>query len=168
MAVHHRPDRALERRIGELVPQLADPDIEVARGAKRALWRVVRHASRPGAESERKVIEAALIAQLEAERPAAVYREATWMLSEIGTDASVQCLSALLANPTAREDARMSLERIPGAKSLAALKTALETVPDDFKINIAQSLRARNVDVPGLPCEKLKPVKQFRPGAASS
>jgi hypothetical protein len=42
---------------------------------------------------------------------------------------------------------------------LAALQTALQSAPDDFKLNVAQSLRARGAEVPGLPCEKLKPTR---------
>ena len=53
----------------------------------------------------------------------------------------------------------MVLQRIPGEKSLAALKAGLESAPADFKINIAESLRARGMEVPGLPSEKLRPVK---------
>ena len=81
------------------------------------------------------------------------------MLSEIGTGSSVASIVPLLSNAPAREDARMALERIPGDESFAALKSALDAAPDDFKLNLAQSLRARGAQVPGLPCEKLKPTK---------
>jgi len=81
------------------------------------------------------------------------------MLSEIGGDDTVETVASMLLSEALREDARMMLERIPGEKSLAALQSALKTVPDDFKIHIAQSLRARGVDVPGLACRKLLPTK---------
>jgi hypothetical protein len=42
------------------------------------------------------------------------------------------------------------------------LQEGLEVAPDDYKVNMAQSLRARGVDVPGLPCQKLVPTKQTK------
>jgi hypothetical protein len=52
------------------------------------------------------------------------------------------------------------LQRIPGDKSLAALKAGLAAAPDDFKPNIAQSLRQRGEEVPGIPCAKLVPSRK--------
>jgi len=66
----------------------------------------------------------------------------------------------LLSNSELREDARMVLQRIPGRRSLAALRAGLKAAPKDFKINIAQSLRQRGVRVRGLPCVKLVPTKK--------
>jgi hypothetical protein len=56
----------------------------------------------------------------------------------------------------------MSLERIPGKKTIAALEIALKKAPEDFKPNIAQSLRQRGVKVRGLECVKLLPTKQTK------
>ena len=66
-----------------------------------------------------------------------VRRDALWMLSEICGDESVGAVAALLNNGELREDARMVLERVPGAKSLAALKAGFASAPTDFKPNIA-------------------------------
>lgn len=82
------------------------------------------------------------------------------MISEIGGDESVSAVSSLLSHSDLREDARMTLERIPGAESLNALKSALKSAPQDFKPNLAQSLRARGEEVKGIPCKKLVPTKQ--------
>ena len=153
--------------IAESAPQLADGDVEVARAAKRSMWKTVRRVGRPGAEDEKRVVVAELVGLLQEGQPAAVYREVLRMLSEIGAAESVGAIAVLLSNKTAREDARMALERIPGEESLAALKSALETAPADFKTNLAQSLRARGMQVPGLPCRKLKPTKQTKVTPAS-
>jgi HEAT repeat protein len=150
----------LGREITELAPRLADGDVEVARAAKRAMWHCVRQAGRPDAGDERQFVVAALISLLQGSQPAAVYREVLWMLSEIGSAESVGPIAAMLSNKTAREDARMALERIPGDESVLALELALESAPADFRTNVAQSLRARGQEVPGLPCQKLKPTKQ--------
>lgn len=139
---------------------LSDPEREVARAAKRALWRIARHAYRPGAEAERRAVVRELIALLHPRHSTALRREVLWMLSEIGRDESVDPVARLLEDRELREDARMALDRIPGERSLAALKAALAGAPDDFKPSIAQGLRHRGIRVPGLPCRKLVPTKK--------
>jgi len=150
------PDTA---SIDKAVATMAKGPLEAARAAKRDLWFAVRHAGRPGADDERKTVVAALVAALKANLPVDAGREVLWMLSVIGGDEPVETIESMLSSEALREDARMALERIPGEKSLAALQSALKIVPDDFKIHIAQSLRARGVDVPGLACRKLLPTK---------
>ena len=143
-----------------LAKAMTDNDLEVARAAKRALWKLVRHAGRPKAGAERKALEAELVGLLGDDQPVSVRREVLWMLSEIGGRKAIDAIAALLSNEQLREDARMALQRIPSKKALAALKKALDTAPDDFKLNIAQSLRQRGVKVEGLACVKLVPTKK--------
>jgi HEAT repeat protein len=137
---------------------LSDPDFEVARAAKRALWRIVRYAGRPGAKAERRAVVAELI-PVTVQGAANVRREFLWMLSEIGGDETVEIVAALLSDPALREDARAALQRIPGRKSLAALKSALETAPEDYRPAIAVSLRVRGANVKGYPSQKLVPAQ---------
>lgn len=137
---------------------LNHPDFEVVRAAKRALWKIVRHAGRPKADAERKAVEAELIRLLEQGNPD-VRREWVWMLSEIGTNASVQPLARLLHDPNLREDARAALQRIPTRQALAALKAALKTVPEDYRPAVAVSLRARGLTVKDYPSQKLVPTR---------
>ena len=134
-------------------------DLEVARAAKRALWQIVRHAGRPGAEDERRAVVTRLARLLGDEQPVPVRREVLWMLSEIGKAGVVKPMARLLEHEDLREDARMALERLPGKRSLAALKAALETAPETFKPNIAQSLRRRGQSVRRYPCAKLVPTR---------
>ena len=122
--------------------------LEVRRTAKRALSKIVRHAGRPGSGDERAAVVAELLRLLDEKQPLMVRREAISMLSEIADDQVVTPLAALLKDPDLREDARVALERIPSGQSLDALQAGLAAVPNDFKINIAKSLRARGVDVP--------------------
>lgn len=149
-----------EAAVGPLAVLMADGDFRVARAAKRALWGVVRHAGRPGAELERRKVVERLLPLLAEGQPDNVRREVMWMLSEIAGDEAVEPVSALLGNERLREDARMVLERLPGEKSLAALKAALRSAPQDFKINIVQSLRARGLKIAGYPCRKLVPTRK--------
>jgi HEAT repeat protein len=146
-----------------LAALMSDADLEVARAAKRALWRLVHEVGRPGADRERTQVAANLLSLLS--QPSAVRREALAMLSEIGDGAAVSPIVPLLSDTEVRDDARAALERIPGDESLGALKAALNSVPDDFKPAIAHSLRVRGVAVAGYPSQKLVPT---RPAGAAA
>jgi HEAT repeat protein len=139
-----------------------DVDLEVARAAKRALWRIVRYVGRPGGEKERDAVLPELLALLADAWPDALRREILWMLSEIGGNACVPKIAPLLTNAELQEDARCVLQQIPGAASLAALQEALAKAADDFKPALAQSLRVRNVEVDSkkYPDPKLIPARQ--------
>jgi HEAT repeat protein len=138
---------------------MANADLEIARAAKRALWKVVRHAGRPGATKEAKAVAAELIALL-ASSPTIVRREALWTLSEIGGDEAVAPMAALLSDKEVREDARCALMRLPGRKTTTALKSAFAGAPEEFKFALAESLRQRSEKVKGYPSQKLVPTRQ--------
>ena len=143
-----------------LAKVMTDKEFEVARAAKRGLWKIVRHAGRPGAGNEKRAVVGELIDLLGDETPVPVRREVLWMLSEIGDRKSIKPIAALLSNGDLREDARMVLQRIPSKGAVAALKAGFKAAPEDFKLNIAQSLRQRGVKVRGYPCVKLVPTKK--------
>jgi len=143
-----------------LAKVMTDNDLEVARAAKRALWKIVRHTGRPGANKERRAVETELAALLGKDQPVSVRREVIWMLSEIGARNSIKPIAGLLRNKDLREDARMALERIPTKRAVTVLKSAFEKAPEDFKPNIAQSLRKRGEEVAGYPCQKLVPKEK--------
>ena len=143
-----------------LAKVMTDENLEVARAAKRAVWNIVRHAGRPKAYNEKRAVVGELVELLGDEQPVPVRREVLWMLSEIGTRRSIRPIAALLSNRELREDARMVLQRIPSKRAVAALRAGLKAAPEDFKLNIAQSLRQRGMKVRGLPCVKLVPTKQ--------
>jgi HEAT repeat protein len=141
-----------------LASLMAHQDFEVARSAKRALWKIVRHAGRPKAEKEHKAVQAELVALLDSAL-AAVRREALWMLSEIGDDSVVQAIAKMLADVEVREAARCALERMPTAKAIRALDHALKTAPEDFGPALANSLRVRGREIKGYPSPKLLPTR---------
>jgi HEAT repeat protein len=134
---------------------------EVRRAARRGLEKIVRTVGAPGAQAAKSAVIRELLGLLGNGQPVALRREILWLLSEIGGRESVESIAALLKHDALREDARMVLERIPGEESLASLRNALGSVPDDFRLNIAQSLRARGeaVDPEKYPCRKLVPTK---------
>ncbi len=139
---------------------MSNKELEVARAAKRGLWKIVRHVGRPGAGNEKRAVVGKLVELLGDEQPVPLRREALWMLSEIGNRRSIKPIAALLSNRELREDARMVLQRIPSKSALAALKAGLKAAPENFKLNIVQSLRQRGVKVRGYPCVKLVPKKK--------
>jgi HEAT repeat protein len=143
-----------------LAKVMTDNNLEVAQAAKRSLWQIVRYTGRPGADKEKNTVETELIGLLVDDQPVAVGAEVLWMLSEIGARRSIEPIAGLLRNKDLREDARMALERIPGNRAVEALKAAFEAAPEDFKPNIAQSLRKRGEEVAGYPCQKLLPTKK--------
>ena len=143
-----------------LAAVMIDKELEVARAAKRGLWKIVRYVGRRGKGDEKRAVVAELNGLLNDDQPTPIRREVLWMLSEIARTKSIKPIAALLSNKELREDARMVLQRIPSRRSLAALRAGLKAAPKDFKINIAQSLRQRGVRVRGLPCVKLVPTKK--------
>lgn len=145
--------------VGRLADIMGDRDFEIARCAKRAIEKIVRHAGRPGADAERKSVQVELVRLLK-HASADVRCHALWMLSEIGDDAAVDPMAALLADAKAREDARCALERIPGNQATSALKKGMSAAPEEFKYALAHSLRVRGQKVESYPSKKLVPTKQ--------
>ena len=146
--------------VKSLAEVMTDDNLEVARAAKRALWKIVRHTGRPRANKEKRAVEKELVGLLGRKQPLAVRREVLWMLSEIGGRVSIKPIVGLMRNKELREAARMALERIPSKRALTTLKAAFEKAPEDFKPNLAQSLRKRGEEVAGYPCQKLVPIKK--------
>ena len=134
-------------------------ELEIARSASRALWKIVRYAGRPGAAAERKPVAAELLGLLTEAQPVQFRRDVLWMVSEIGGDECVDAVAKLLANRELADDARCCLQRIPGEKALAALQAGLAAASGPLKSALAESLRARGVAVADVPSQKLVPTK---------
>jgi len=149
--------------VAPLAKVMAEGELEISRAAKRALWAIVRYVGRPGADEEKKPVIGELLKLLGDDRPVAVRREVVWMLSEIGCGScSGEVLAKLLRNEKLREDARCALERIPDEETTKLLVDALESIPGDFRLALAHSLRVRGVEVDEkrYPCQKLAPTRQ--------
>jgi HEAT repeat protein len=143
--------------IGALAPLLEAPDLEVRRSAKRAMYQVLRHAGAPNAHRQQRTVEKQLLPLLKSS-VSMVRREALWMLSEIGSEGAIPVIAALLSDPEVHDDARCVLLRFPGKKSTAALKKAFQSVPEEYKYALADSLRARGERVDGYPSRRLLPT----------
>ena len=132
--------------------------LEVSRAAKRAMWKIVRTVGAPDASGKEDAC-AELVDLLADTQPVELRREVLWMLSEIGGDKQVSVIADLLDDAELCEDTRMVLERLPGEASLDALKRGFAQAPEEFKANLAQSLRKRGLVVEGYPCQKLVPTR---------
>lgn len=151
------------KAIRPLADVAASGELEIARSANRAMWKIVRTAGRPGAENERAATVAALIDVLgDGLLPVQLRRDVLWMLSEIIRDDEIdpEGAASLLDDPDLREDTRCALQRVPGERALAALKIGFERATGEFKAALACSLRARGVQVAEPPCPKLVPTKK--------
>jgi len=147
-----------------LVNTMEDKNFEIARSAKRTLWKMARHSGKPGADNEREKICIQLFKALESELSVQTKRELLWMLSEIGGDEAVSQISKFFNNNYLKEDARCCVERIPSKKAISALQTAFKKADEEFKYALAESLRARGVRVEGYQSKKLIPTRKTNIG----
>ncbi len=138
----------------------AGDELEVARAANRAIQNIVYYTGRPGAEDEAKAVAAELLKLLDNDYPLQLRRDALWMTWQIAGEEAVEPVAALLTNSELREDARMTLERLPGEKATAALKAALAAAAKADKPALANSLNVRGVETPGVPDMRLVPTKK--------
>ncbi|HUT95407.1 MAG TPA: hypothetical protein VMY37_38485 [Thermoguttaceae bacterium] len=151
--------------LAPLAKIVAEGDLEVSRAAKRAMWKIVRTVGAPGRGDCKAAAETELIGLLGEGQPDSVRCEVLWMLSEIGGEKTIDAIREipdLLENKALREDARCCVERIPGQAAVDALAEGLEASEDEFQLALAQSLRARGVEVDQekYPCKKLVPTKE--------
>ncbi len=151
--------------LGPLAKIVAEGELEVSRAAKRAMWKIVRTVGAPGEGDGKADAETELIDLLAEGTPDSVRREVLWMLSEIGGEKTIDAIREIpdvLENKAIREDARCCVERIPGQAAVDALAEGLEASEDEFQLALAQSLRARGVEVDQekYPCQKLVPTKE--------
>jgi hypothetical protein len=143
--------------LAELANVMETGELEVSRCAKKGMWKIARAAGAPGAPNKTATIEA-LLELLDPGRAVAVRREVLWMLSEIAGDNAVEPIAALLKDEELQQDACMVLQRIPGKAAIQALQAGFDMgVAEKFKYCLAQSLRARGVEVSGYPSQKLVP-----------
>lgn len=110
------------------------------RVAEEALQAIVHHASRPGAESERAAVEAALIDELDQLDDQYRKTYAIRLLSFVGADAAVDRLAGLLKDSEYQEIARWSLTRIPGPASAQVLVDELNNAEGRFKAGLLQAV----------------------------
>ena len=154
MAAAHAAGPEGAEAVAPLGALLAAKDPGVAKSAGEALRRITHYAARPGAGKEARAVSKALLKIAEGGSDTrgvsaasagllGQRRTAIQLLSYVGGDEAVPGLAKLLKDPQLREDARMTLERIPGRASTRALERALRDAPADFRPSLEQGLSHR-------------------------
>jgi len=130
--------------VAPLADQMAAGDPEVALAAARALDNIVDYATRPGADAEQAAVAAELAKLLDPARPEAVRSEAVRLLAMCATDAEAPAVAALLTDkPELAEDARLTLQQVPGAAATQALVAALPNLQPRAQAAVAETLAGR-------------------------
>lgn len=119
-------------------------DPAVVKAASEALRRSVHNACRSGSGSERAAATKALLEGVGADAPRKQRVDSLYLLGFAASEGEADTLAKQLADPDMREYARLALERIPGRKVDAALRTAISSAPSDFRANLELSLKARS------------------------
>ena len=145
--------------VAPLAKIAAGEETEIARAANKAMQNIVYSAGRPGAEAQANAVAGELFKLLGDSQPLQLRRDVLWMIWQIAGEEAVETVAPLLSHTELHEDARMTLEKLPGDKATAALKAALEAADAAAKPALAHSLRQRGVDVPGVPDLRLVPTK---------
>ncbi|MER3474870.1 MAG: hypothetical protein C4335_12805 [Armatimonadota bacterium] len=112
--------------------------------AKNALERVVYHSTRPGASTEKRTVEKALLARLQKPAPESLQRFLLRLITVVGTSQSVPTLEKLLSDKNLREPARMALQQIPGNEATVVLERAFSQASEpQWKSALLMAIGAR-------------------------
>ncbi len=144
--------------IGALGQRL-DDDPPTGLIAHKALTRIVHHAARPDADTERVAVAAELAKLVATELSDTARREVIHLLSLVAGENEVPALAALLENKAVAQDACLALERIPGNVSAQALIGAIALSTPALRLQLMPALANRRVSaaIPVLEAEARGP-----------
>ena len=133
-------------KIARILPGLSSVTAAEVERANSELESLCFSAGRPGAESERKAVALAIVAQLTPEVPVAAEILLVEALAKIGKGEAVPALGQLLApdvDPLLGDAARRALEANPHVNAKKELRAALRGAKGTLRIGIINSLGAR-------------------------
>ena len=140
--------QAYEKAIDYLLPLMSADDIGSRYQHQITLQDMGSHASRPGAETERRILASVLCRKIEAaEMPSTVRNWFVLQVERIGKDESVETLMNLLSSndKELRDYARRALVKNPSQAALRSLERALKQAEDsEWKNTLLQSLAERS------------------------
>ncbi len=119
-------------------------DLAAAKAAHEALRRIVHHSARPNAIGESKTVVAKLLLLIDQKQPLIVRKEALHLLSFIASEEQAERIGKQLSDADVREEARLSLQRIPGSKVDKVLREAAHNTAGEFRAALELSLRSRS------------------------
>ena len=103
----------------------------ISKAALAAIETITTHAGRSTAEAEREAVAQAIADAVEAAGDDQLRRELLHLLGLAASDMQIPLLAGLLNDAAVGEDARIALERIPGAAATGALIQALQDSPEE-------------------------------------
>ncbi len=115
----------------------------ISKAALAAIETITTHAGRSTAEAEREAVAQALADAVEAAGDDQLRRELLHLLGLAASDMQIPLLAGLLNDAAVGEDARIALERIPGAAATGALIQALQDSPEEVQVRVAEALARR-------------------------
>ncbi len=127
-----------------LAKLLTNENKGIAKAASEALSTIAHHASRPGADEERRAVSKELAGLLDAKQPHVTRVKALALLALTACDDCVPRIASFLQEEKLRDEVRRTLERIPGKASVQALMDALKTMREEFRPAILHSLAQKN------------------------
>jgi len=140
--------QAYEKAINYLMPLMSADDVGSRYKNQIVLQDIGSHASRPGAETERRTLASVLCRKIEtAEMPATVRNWFVLQIERIGKDESVRTLTRLLSNEDKelRDYARRALEKNPSNAALRSLERSMKEAKDQaWKAALNNSLKQRS------------------------
>jgi len=139
--------QAYEKAINYLMPLMSADDVGSRYRNQIVLQDIGSHASRPGAETERRTLASVLCRKIEtAEMPATVRNWFVLQVERIGKEESVRTLTRLLSSEDKelRDYARRALEKNPSDAAIRSLERAMKEAKDPaWKAALNNSLQQR-------------------------
>jgi HEAT repeat protein len=131
--------------VAPLADLLAAQDPEVSIAAAKALDNIADFVSRPGAQKGRPAVAAELAKLLDPAKAPVVRTTAVRLLALCGGDAEARAVANLLtdSDATLADDARVTLQQMPGYLALRALMDAMPKVQPPMAANIATAFGQR-------------------------
>ncbi len=140
--------QAYEKAINYLMPLMSADDVGSRYRNQIVLQDIGSHASRPGAETERRTLASVLCRKIEtAEMPATVRNWFVLQVERIGKEESVRTLTRLLSSEDKelRDYARRALEKNPSDAAMRSLERAMKEAKDPaWKAALNNSLQQRS------------------------
>lgn len=119
-------------------------DKGVAIAAIGAIEKIVHYAGRPGYRAQAKAVTSELLKAAASSKQKKVRADLIDLAGYIADPSSASALVKMLSDKDVREEARMALERIPGAAVTNAITKAINTYPD-YKSQLQLTLHNRTL-----------------------
>jgi HEAT repeat protein len=130
---------------------LTDPSASSDTQARYAITSMANYVARPGAEAERDGFEAALLIEIQKNKPVQVKRFLIDQLKPVATGQSVPVLEPLIRDPQFYQPALDVLSTIASGEAVGAIRSAVSQTEESLKVAMIKSLgELRDADSVGM------------------